>query len=188
LYVSNGFATDTFSKTVNIRSFPVAAFTSNNDGLTVTFTNTSQNADSYSWDFGDGNTSTESNPVHTYQNPGQYAVKLSSSNNCRTTSKTNTVTLTSGTLEQLGIQSARILPNPNKGTFGLEINHPQGFSDARFLLVDASGKTVHSIQGVELPAGKSIHAVHGTVLPSGNYRLIIQTERGSASLPVMIVE
>lgn len=188
LYVSNGFATDTFSKTVNIRSFPVSSFTSSNDGLTVTFTNTSQNADSYSWDFGDGNTSTESNPVHTYQNPGQYAVKLSSTNNCRTTSKTNTVTLTSGTLEQLGIQSARILPNPNKGTFGLEINHPQGFSNARFLLVDASGKTVHAIQGVEVPAGKSMHAVHGTKLPAGNYRLMIQTERGNASLPVVIVE
>lgn len=31
---------------------------------------------SYDWDFGDGNTSTESDPVHTYENPGVYDVTL----------------------------------------------------------------------------------------------------------------
>jgi serine protease len=31
----------------------------------------------WSWDFGDGETSTERNPVHTYQNPGNYTVSLS---------------------------------------------------------------------------------------------------------------
>jgi len=48
--------------------------------LTVTFTNNSENADSYSWDFGDGNTSTEVNPEHTYSNIGSYTVKLTASN------------------------------------------------------------------------------------------------------------
>jgi len=32
----------------------------------VTFINTSRNADSYLWNFGDGTTSTGSNPVPTY--------------------------------------------------------------------------------------------------------------------------
>ncbi|TDH25627.1 PKD domain-containing protein [Segetibacter sp. 3557_3] len=31
---------------------------------------------SYSWDFGDGNTSTDPNPRHTYTTPGLYAIKL----------------------------------------------------------------------------------------------------------------
>ena len=34
----------------------------------------------YSWDFGDGNTSTEMNPTHTYAEPGTYTVTLSVSN------------------------------------------------------------------------------------------------------------
>jgi glucose/arabinose dehydrogenase/PKD repeat protein len=31
---------------------------------------------SYSWTFGDGGTSTQANPTHTYQNPGQYVARL----------------------------------------------------------------------------------------------------------------
>ncbi len=41
-----------------------------------TFENISQNADSYLWDFGDGNTSTELNPSHEYDEPGAYEVSL----------------------------------------------------------------------------------------------------------------
>jgi PKD repeat protein len=48
--------------------------------LTVTFTNTSTNAESYLWDFGDGTTSTEGNPVHQYLNPGAYSVVLTAAN------------------------------------------------------------------------------------------------------------
>ena len=32
----------------------------------VVFTNYSQNASTYAWDFGDGNTSTEQNPTHSF--------------------------------------------------------------------------------------------------------------------------
>ena len=43
----------------------------------VTFTNKSMNGVSYLWNFGDGTTSTETNPVHTYANAGNYTVTLS---------------------------------------------------------------------------------------------------------------
>ncbi|QCK14471.1 PKD domain-containing protein [Mangrovivirga cuniculi] len=46
------------------------------NGLEVAFTNESQNATGYTWDFGDGNTSTETNPVHTYAAEGTYTVTL----------------------------------------------------------------------------------------------------------------
>ena len=45
--------------------------------LTVQFTNTSAgDYTSSQWDFGDGATSTETNPMHTYQQAGKYTVKL----------------------------------------------------------------------------------------------------------------
>lgn len=45
--------------------------------LTVSFKNNSfQGIQTYSWDFGDGQTSTEKNPVHIYQNPGINSVTL----------------------------------------------------------------------------------------------------------------
>jgi len=43
---------------------------------TVSFNNLSQNALGYLWDFGDGQTSTEENPVHTYSTLGTYSVTL----------------------------------------------------------------------------------------------------------------
>ncbi len=43
---------------------------------TVQFTNQSNNAGYYTWDFGDGSTSTLINPQHTYSNYGTYDVKL----------------------------------------------------------------------------------------------------------------
>lgn len=42
----------------------------------VTFNNNSSNADSYSWDFGDGGTSTQQTPTHTYSGGGIYLVQL----------------------------------------------------------------------------------------------------------------
>lgn len=44
---------------------------------TINFTNSSEGADSYKWDFGDGNTSEEQNPKHTYLLSGNYEVTLS---------------------------------------------------------------------------------------------------------------
>jgi PKD repeat protein len=55
---------------------PVAAFTYVADAMTVTFTNTSQQAESYYWNFGDGTTSVEASPVHTYTLAGYYTIGL----------------------------------------------------------------------------------------------------------------
>ena len=48
--------------------------------LEYTFTNTSFNASSFMWDFGDGNTSTEKSPTHTYASTGTYNVVLTATN------------------------------------------------------------------------------------------------------------
>jgi subtilisin-like proprotein convertase family protein len=59
---------------------PVAGFEASVDDLTVTFTNISSDSDgdiaSYFWEFGDGNTSTEANPVYAYSEAGIYDVTL----------------------------------------------------------------------------------------------------------------
>ena len=53
--------------------------TINQDTGTVTFLNTSTNADAYTWDFGDTTASTEINPIKTYPS-GTYTVVLTATN------------------------------------------------------------------------------------------------------------
>lgn len=48
--------------------------------LEYAFTNTSTNATSYEWDFGDGNMSTEESPTHVYASANEYTITLTASN------------------------------------------------------------------------------------------------------------
>lgn len=63
---------------------PVALFVPSDTnpalGLPITFLNNSANATHYLWDFGDGNTSTDTNPTHSYLLPGTYTVLLTAYN------------------------------------------------------------------------------------------------------------
>lgn len=47
----------------------------------ITFTNYSTDADFYSWSFGDGATSAQNNPIHTYETDGTYIITLIVRNN-----------------------------------------------------------------------------------------------------------
>lgn len=65
------------------------------DFLKVTFTNFSQNATSYSWDFGDDGTSIEENPTHTYAAGGTYEVTLTATNDAgESATRSENVTVT----------------------------------------------------------------------------------------------
>lgn len=59
---------------------PVASFTANEtsikEGETITFINTSAEALTYLWEFGDGITSTEESPSHIYSTKGTYKATL----------------------------------------------------------------------------------------------------------------
>jgi len=65
---------------------PVAGFsgspTVGDAPLTIDFTDQSTNATSWSWNFGDGGTSTAQNPSHTYTAEGTYTVTLAATNAC----------------------------------------------------------------------------------------------------------
>jgi PGF-pre-PGF domain-containing protein len=96
LTVSNGNGTDSMLATIITVSektpmILTADFNSNLVSgyapLDVQFTDTSQNATGWNWDFGDGATSTEQNPTHTYFSAGNYFVNLTVSNANKTASK-----------------------------------------------------------------------------------------------------
>lgn len=78
--VDNGYCSDVATQTVEILApHPVAAFSGGGEGcapLMVNFSNASTHAVGYFWDFGDGSSTTETNPIHMYETPGVYNVRL----------------------------------------------------------------------------------------------------------------
>jgi len=91
---------------------PVANFSASTNGLTATFTDSSTDSGgtitSHAWTFGDGATSTATNPSHTYAVQGTYSVTetVTDSASGKSSSKTLSVTVTSGT------GSSQLILNP----------------------------------------------------------------------------
>ncbi len=80
----------------DVPTAPVADFTFEVVDKTVTFTNTTSDgdpADSYAWDFGDGNSSTDKDPVHIYTDYGVYTAKLTATNTTGVTLKLEVITV-----------------------------------------------------------------------------------------------
>jgi len=92
----------------------------------VEFTDNSSGADSVSWDFGDGETSTERNPTHTYYSNGDFTVIFTGTNQYGSSSTTKIVTITevgtiTGDTEEEGeTEDSNIEPMPT--------NPPVGFN------------------------------------------------------------
>ncbi len=99
--------------------------------------NSSINGANYSWDFGDGNLSSEFNPIHNYSSEGSYVVTLTTSNlqGC-TNVKTREVMVVNDIVTSINlfsIQEFEVYPNPaslggvlnlklrDSGKFNLEI-------------------------------------------------------------------
>ncbi len=78
-------------------------FTLNEETGTVTFINTSEDADKYEWDFGDGTESTEINPVKTYTATGTYSVTLKALSNAGASDSTEPVNISVTVLESIAL-------------------------------------------------------------------------------------
>lgn len=77
---------------------PVASFTVPAQKLVapvvVSFDNTSMKAERYEWDFGDGATSTEASPKHTYAHSGNYTVTLKATKGNKTVTRKQMIQVT----------------------------------------------------------------------------------------------
>ena len=78
-----GTDTSAIPTTIQVEGPPVAGFNTTVNILDVNFSNTSLGAtNGFNWDFGDGATSSQVNPMHSYQADGQYTVTLTANNEC----------------------------------------------------------------------------------------------------------
>ncbi len=150
---------------------PRATFTNTTiSNQQIQFTNTSTNATSYQWYFGDGDSSSSVNPTHQYSSGGTYNVKLiaSSCNKTDTFNKSITIAITSihSTHETNTIM---ISPQPVHTILSLN----QSVVNATpFAICDMDGRMVKN--GILPPPNKSISMDD---LIAGGYVLILYTNK-----------
>ncbi len=173
LTVSNALGESVENKTLFVRSLPVANFSAAIDQNTATFTNTTTSGGTYLWNFGDGTTSTEQNPIHTYSSTGIFQVNLTSTNSCGTNVKLKTVNIeTVGTFEpQLG-PACRIQPNPNDGSFLLGFQSIAANENVRVSIFDNSGRIVRQSE-IFVDQNSMSYPMTETDLPKGFYSVEI---------------
>ena len=108
---------------IKVFAKPIALFQANPNTVyvptnPVNCTNLSAGAISYNWNFGDGSTSTETNPSHLYQNPGEYQIYLIATNVGGCVDTFNLPSKIIAELEStIDIPNA-FSPNPNGGNGG----------------------------------------------------------------------
>jgi len=156
----------------------VAGFTWAQESRTITFTNTSENAVSYSWDFGDGNTGTEENPVHTYAEDGVYEVYLTAvSEMCADDQYMNEIVInTIGIPESAAARSISVYPNPGNGIFYFASE--QSLLNVEVKLFDVQGKEIFNQFINAMNSGSAIKAGNNQ-LKSGIYFLEIKALEGN---------
>lgn len=137
LSVSNSNSENNSSMQVDVYETPTASFSYEIDGLSVSFTNNSLNANSFIWNFGDGQSSTETNPIHTYASAAVYSVSLNASNSfCGNAIGENINVGISQTDESL-LKDIVVFPNPSSGMF-----HLQGAKGATYRLLNPLGQVL----------------------------------------------
>jgi PKD repeat protein len=142
-----GVSTQQVQLTANIGA-PVIDFTTNADTLPVNtpfqFTNNSQNLTSFVWDFGDGTTSTATNPTHSYTIPGDYLVILEGVNACGDTLsifKEITVTTVTG-LNPNGVPtSPNLIVSRDKKGYFVTANYTKD-TKVNLMVTDILGRTL----------------------------------------------
>ena len=166
-----GCSSSSNSVQVTVDPLPTAAFSPNLNMFDIEFDNLSYDATDYEWNFGDGTTSTDFEPTHTYAASGTLDMYLVAANNCGT--DTAFLSLESvGISEPGGSDLFSIYPNPSTGDFFIRsgsVNH----GPFNVAIYNSVGQQVHySI--VQPNAGSWPLTLNQ--LPAGMYLLEVETD------------
>jgi gliding motility-associated-like protein len=173
---------DTLTQTalINVQPSPVAAF-STFPGVNspqefsdayFSFSNNSQNAVSYVWDFGDNTTSEATAPGHTYYQPGNYRVTLHVMNDIGCTDSTSQAWLMVVPDKILRIPNA-FSPNGDGVNDRWEIAGLRAIPGCQVEIFNRWGQQIYESMGYEQPWDGTWH---GQLMPVGTYYYVIKTK------------
>ncbi len=172
---------------VSVNPTPVADGSADQDqgSFDVQFLNNSTNATSYEWNFGDGSTSTLSNPSHTYVDGGNYTVTLTAYNGDCSDVYTFELSGVSVT-ENNATSSVSVYPNPSNGLLNLNI---MSINNGVVLtnVYDVTGQLVFN-QTLSVSQGSQVITLDLEHLQNGMYFLTIDENEGSKSMVKFTVQ
>ncbi len=141
--MSEGIA-DTAKNTTNLSIY--AQFTNTLIANTVSFSNTSINANVYVWSFGNGLTSASPNPSTTYTANGTYTVTLIASNACNADTSTTVITILTVGLNKLNLDNSfNVSPNPANTSIVIS---NQACENCSVVIFNNEGKLVYQQQNI----------------------------------------
>ena len=141
----------------------------------VGFTNQSQNANGYNWEFGDGSTSNGTSPWYQYTTQGVYSVMMIAVNNAcpaDTAYQTVTVQNANDVPDELFSNSVKLINNTNSIQLILTASTQEDFN---FTIYDYSGKMIRSLNK-ELIKGENSISFETAQLAEAIYILRISSE------------
>jgi PKD repeat protein len=164
---------------------PLVDFNTVVSGEAVLFDNTSEFGDTYLWDFGDGTTSTDENPVHIYASPGYYTVTLSVTNGCGTRTRTRAINTIMIGIEDAASTQFSVFPNPTAGI--LNITNASDISGSIGIeITSVSGQRVMQMSQNGVFANGKI-TIDATALGQGMYYLTVQTSEGRSVMRFNVI-
>jgi PKD repeat protein len=122
---------------------PTANFSESISGNTATFTNLSTsiaNTLNYSWNFGDGNTSSIANPSHIYTTSGTYTITLIASNCIFSHTITKTIQIGALSINENAVGTFEFYPNPTTNQITLKVDNQ--LLGSVYTIYDTIGKSV----------------------------------------------
>ncbi len=141
--VTDGNAcSDSDNVEVDFLSLPEVDFNFTINELSVNFTSISLWASDFTWDFGDGNTSTEESPTHVYAGAGTYQVVHEAINYCGESEIEKEVIISLDVAEN-NTQPVRMMPNPVKESLTIQVEQEMGVEQIN--LYSMEGKLIRTI-------------------------------------------
>ena len=170
----------------------IASFTFDNVGLTVNFSNTSSNAVSYTWDFGDPlsdlDYSTEANPTYTYTDLGIFNVALTAVGTCADVNVYEEQLNFSVAITNIdGLNAVSIYPNPANTVINVNISSNETF-EAAISILDITGRIVLPEINKSISKGENITTINTDALEAGLYLVNIVKENEQITQKFLITK
>lgn len=174
LQATNQFGTNEseIDEYITVFDDPVAKFTTKDGVITAEFVNESEQYGIFHWEFGDGETSDEFEPVHRYKYPGKYTITLTVTNACGVDVYEYEFLARYNGIDMIDIP---IPPSPNPTDGRVRVRHSGDASPTISVLIGGLNGQVEEVYQGDFTTGVLDQMLDLSHLNEGTYMMFFKT-------------